>query len=131
AQISLGVAAGLDWYRDSLSESEKRILIDALTEKSLDYFYASYQIKKGLSPIPSGSYSTWWMDSGSNWNLVCNGSILVMLKVLASEINPNEKPQLARRMQQLYSWIALEKMGTASPLALGMKAVSEGDGGWF
>jgi hypothetical protein len=137
AQISLGVASGWDWFRDELSDEDQQHVKQALITKSFNYFYAAYQkLRSPDTPtiIPNPP-STWWATSASNWNLVCHSSILVMLKVLSYEVNPEEEPVLAERMRNLFSWITREtrtkETGTATPLQFGLTSIVREDGGWY
>ncbi len=133
AQIALGVAAGLDWYRESLSPDERLQIRAALIRKSFNIFYGNFQSERGDKPTTfAGPYNAWWIRSRSNWNLVNNGSMLVMLKVLAFEVNPRSEPELATQIQNLFHWITREwKSGEPSSLSFGIHMLSNGDGGSY
>jgi hypothetical protein len=135
AQIALAVAVGLDWFRDHLSTAQKDTLIDALDQKALAVFTDSFRHYAGTcdsacTPADRGATS-WWIASQSNWNLVNNGSLLVVLKVLSYEVDPAARPTLASRLQMLSRSITIAaKPGDASSLSYGTTALTD-DGGWF
>ena len=139
AQIGLGVAVGLDWFRYDLSKTQKSQIITTIQNNMLSVFTQSYQYYSGTSTNsicanPNPAAQCWWINSASNWNLDINGSLLVTLKVLSYEVDPVQDPALASQMQTLFNEITVAaKSGDQSSLSYGITSINPatGDGAWF
>lgn len=67
AEMSHAVGVGYDWVRDSLSDDQRRRIIDGL-------------IANGLVPGVdryTGKRRGWWIGSAFNWNQVCNSGLTI------------------------------------------------------
>jgi len=69
AEFAFGAAIGLDWLHDALSDAERQQVVRAIVDKAiqpgLDQFAAA-------PPPPQH-----WMTAATNWNLVCNGALMI------------------------------------------------------
>lgn len=82
AEMTLGVAIGYDWLYDYLSESDRRLIGEAL-------------VTKGMEPSFIKKYS-WFYDSSNNWNQVCNAG-MTFGAVAAFENNPTMAATLVNK----------------------------------
>jgi hypothetical protein len=78
AETAFGAAIGYDWLYEALTEGEReqiaRAIVDKAIQPGLDQF--------ALSPPPPQR----WMYRATNWNLVCNGALMIAaLSVLESD----------------------------------------------
>jgi hypothetical protein len=78
AELCTAFAIGYDWLYSALSETEKTFIRKSLIKKGL---------LNGLEAYRTGA---WWVDVSTNWNLVCNGGLLIAALALA-----DEEPELA------------------------------------
>ncbi len=62
AELTLGLAVGLDWLYDQLSPSSREKIAHAIIDKGI---------------MPSFNKPTWWLTSHNNWNQVCNAALTV------------------------------------------------------
>ncbi len=102
AEMSHAFALGLDWLGGALTPAERAHLREALVAKG---------IEPGLAEHARGAH---WARGTSNWNLVCNGGL-----VLASLAIEREEPEHAARL--------LEQCVASAPRALASYAP---DGAW-
>jgi hypothetical protein len=102
AEMAHAFALGLAWLGDTLSSAERARLRAALVAKG---------IEPGLAAHANGAY---WARGTSNWNLVCNGGLL--LAALAVE---QDEPERAARL--------IEQCLASAPRALASYAP---DGAW-
>jgi hypothetical protein len=67
AETAFGAAIGYDWLYQSLTEGEREEVVHAIVEKA---------IQPGLEQfaVPSAPY---WTKTAMNWNLVCNGGLMI------------------------------------------------------
>ncbi|HYM72476.1 MAG TPA: heparinase II/III family protein, partial [Stellaceae bacterium] len=69
AEMAFGAAIGFDWLHCALTEAESRQVVQAILDKAiqpgLDQFAAA-------PPPPQH-----WMTAPTNWNLVCNGALMI------------------------------------------------------
>jgi hypothetical protein len=69
AEFAFGAAIGFDWLHDALDDSERAQVASAVIDKAiqpgLDQFAAT-------PPPPQH-----WMTAPTNWNLVCNGALMI------------------------------------------------------
>lgn len=69
AETAFGAAIGYDWLYDALSDGERRQVVQAIIDKAiqpgLDQFAAP-------APPPPN-----WTTAATNWNLVCNGALMI------------------------------------------------------
>jgi hypothetical protein len=69
AETAFGAAIGYDWLYEALTEGEReqiaRAIIDKAIQPGLDQF--------ALSPPPPQH----WITAPTNWNLVCNGALMI------------------------------------------------------
>ncbi len=83
AEMSLGMAIGYDWCFDTLSESAKKEISNAI-------------IEKGLNPSLKKIRSNWWLRSKGNWNQVCNASMFTAA-LAVYELDPNMAKNVMER----------------------------------
>ena len=102
AEMTCAMAIGYDWLFDELSREEKRVIKTAIVNCG---------IKAGLNQFKTHK---WWTCTPYNWNIVCNGGLLVGALAVA-----DEEPELANRV------INCARMSV--PYAM---ASFEPDGGW-
>ena len=68
ASVSMVCAIGYDWIYEQLSDYEKKIIPDAVWEKSLSFAYNVYRDpNSGV-----GGMMKWAVTCNHNWSLVCN-----------------------------------------------------------
>ena len=81
-EMCCAVAIGYDWLYDTLSQTDRAIIRNAIVTKAL---------KPGLSAYknPNTRYG-WWTESHMNWNLVCNGGLVLGALAVA-----DEEPEIA------------------------------------
>jgi predicted branched-subunit amino acid permease len=87
AETAFGAAIGYDWLYESLSEGERERVARAIFEKA---------IQPGLEQfaVPSHPY---WTTTAMNWNLVCNGALMVAaLSVLEADARAAQLFSLCR-----------------------------------
>ena len=68
ATIMQALAIGYDWLHDGLSATDRAQVIDALLEKGVDRAIGEFE-----SSPPAN-----WVVLPSNWNIVCNASLLMV-----------------------------------------------------
>lgn len=102
AEMSHAFALGLDWLGDAMTPAERTHLREALIAKG---------IEPGLEAHARGAH---WSRGTSNWNLVCNGGL-----VLAALAVEREEPERAARL--------IEQCVASAPRALASYAP---DGAW-
>ena len=62
AEMTMAAAIGYDWLFEDLSERTRMEAKSAI-------------LTKGLNPSKESKY-TWWLNSGNNWNQVCNAGMV-------------------------------------------------------
>ena len=67
AEMTHAVGVGYDWTFDMLSDAEKTTIENATL---------TFGLHAGISAYTAAA-PAWWWKSDSNWNLVCNGGLLV------------------------------------------------------
>lgn len=77
AETAFGAGIGFDWLYDALDEEERRRVVAAILDKA---------IGPGLrelarSPPPPQR----WVTAPTNWNLVCNGGLMIAALAIAEE----------------------------------------------
>jgi hypothetical protein len=102
AEMAAGFAVALDWLGRDLDVDARRVVVRALVDKAL--VPGREQFRRG----------TFWTHASHNWNLVCNGGLV--LACLAIE---DEEPALAAEM-----------LGLCLASARGAFASFAPDGGW-
>ncbi len=102
AEMSHAIAIGYDWLYAALSTADRMALKSALVEKGLRP--AEHAYRTGAS----------WVTRTNNWNIVCNGGVVVAALAVA-----DEEPALCRAL--------LHQAITAVPRALATYAP---DGAW-
>ena len=80
AEMMNAVSIGYDWLYDTLSPADRRTVVNAIVENGL---------KPGLDAYASRGG---WTTARHNWNLVCNGGVIVGALAVASE-----EPATAKR----------------------------------
>jgi hypothetical protein len=105
AEMTTAVAIGYDWLYDVLSPADRATIRQAIVDKGLTPGLNSYSGKE--------SYG-WWAKVNHNWNLVCNGGMLLGALAVAED-----EPDISSTVVK----DALKSM----PLALATYAP---DGGW-
>ena len=83
AEMTAALAIGYDWLYADLSDKSKTAIREAIVNKGVKMSYGSTKQGENLK-------HNWWLDSGNNWNQVCNGGIT--LGALAVR---DEEPELA------------------------------------
>lgn len=81
AEMTAAFAIGYDWFYDSLTDSEKELLVNSIYEK-------------GLLPSLKVNY---WRKSAYNWNQVCNGGMAMGALAIADALPP-EKREIANNI---------------------------------
>jgi hypothetical protein len=118
AEMAHAVGIGYDWLYEMLSESEKKFLQSAITEKALlpavNAFADMHEVEtiEGFVEQEEDSIGMWanrlfpksqailrvhgkqwWPGCDHNWNVVCNGGILIGAIAIA-----NEQPQFLDKL---------------------------------
>jgi hypothetical protein len=88
AELSFGVAIGLDWLASIMTEADRQEITGALIEKSL---------RPALSFYPDDGFA----GKFNNWNFVCNGSLIIAALAVAEDVT-----DLAQSIID-YAWAAL------------------------
>ncbi|MDB5325853.1 MAG: hypothetical protein JWM57_1422, partial [Phycisphaerales bacterium] len=81
AEMMNAVAIGYDWLYDTLSPADRRTIVNAIVENGLKPALDAYASRGG------------WTTARHNWNLVCNGGVIVASLAVA-----NEEPATSRRV---------------------------------
>ncbi|MBR5157216.1 MAG: hypothetical protein IKW59_05555 [Clostridia bacterium] len=85
AEMTAAVGFGYDWCYDYLSDADKKIIIDGVTEKGLKPGLDELDLKEGI--VHSSGY--WANPNGhiypSNWVSVCSGSLILGALAVADE----------------------------------------------
>ncbi|MGC4046590.1 MAG: heparinase II/III family protein [Armatimonas sp.] len=76
AEMTAAFAIGYDWLQAALSESERKLIREAIVEKGL---------KQGLLAYAGKGKGTKWPTAKHNWNQVCNGGMILGALVIADE----------------------------------------------
>eukprot|EP01121_Diplochlamys_sp_Union-15-3_P004916 TRINITY_DN1511_c0_g1_i2.p1 TRINITY_DN1511_c0_g1~~TRINITY_DN1511_c0_g1_i2.p1 ORF type:complete len:579 (-),score=89.58 TRINITY_DN1511_c0_g1_i2:743-2440(-) len=90
AEMSYGVAVGLDWIYNTLTESQKTLAFNALFSKSFNnaigvYTGTLYPPKDAVGPFP------YWPKAYTNWNFVCNGALILASLATYNETSNNKQ----------------------------------------
>lgn len=85
AEMTAAVALGYDWCNDYLSEDDKKIIINGITEKGLKPGLDELNLKEGIEHS-----SGYWANPEnniypSNWVSVCSGSLIMGALSVADE----------------------------------------------
>jgi hypothetical protein len=105
AEMAAGVGLGLDWLHARLTAGQRETLKAALHAKAIvPYLAAHVAARVGAVRGPIH-----WVDTDTNWNLVCNGGILIAALALT---DPSHRPD-----RQLLSTI-IATVKQQYPLAL-------------
>jgi hypothetical protein len=67
AETAFGAAIGYDWLYDTLDDSERGQIADAILVKA---------VQPGLEQFAAPS-PPYWTTTAMNWNLVCNGALMI------------------------------------------------------
>ena len=94
AEMSHAFAIGYDWLYGGLSEDDRAIFREALVEKGL------------LPAADAYARRAWWAGDRFNWNLVCNGGVVLAALALAGEEPDLCRPLLRRALQGLPAGLA-------------------------
>ncbi|MDR1860060.1 MAG: heparinase II/III family protein [Bacteroidales bacterium] len=73
AEMTMGMAIGYDWLFDTLPDSSRRIISEAI-------------LKKGLNPAMNPAF-TWYLTATHNWNQVCNAGITYGALAIHNEVS--------------------------------------------
>lgn len=92
AEMTHAAAIGYDWFFDQLSPDERRMIAQAIVDKGL---------KPGLAQL-IGPADPDWPRRVTNWNLVCNGGLMVGCLGIAERGGTGEiDPALTRKVFEL------------------------------
>ena len=92
AEMTHAVAIGYDWFHDQLSAAERHKIADAILKKGL---------QPGLAQL-TGTPDPAWPTRVTNWNLVCNGGLIIGTLAVAEPGGADEiDPVLSRKLFQL------------------------------
>ena len=94
AEMMNAVSIGYDWLYDTLSPAERRTVVNAIVENGL---------KPGLDAYASRGG---WTTARHNWNLVCNGGVIVGALAVASEEPATAKRTLGYALASIEEGIA-------------------------
>src|SRR6516162_205822 len=67
AETAFGAAIGYDWVYDVLTDAERKQIAQAIVDKA---------IEPGLDQFAKPSHP-FWTKTAMNWNLVCNGGLMI------------------------------------------------------
>ena len=81
AEMSYAMAIGYDWLYDTLSPQDREEIRQAIVEKGLRPALRAYQTKE------------WWTQAEHNWNIVCNGGIIIAALSVA-----DSEPELSQQV---------------------------------
>ncbi len=113
AEMCHAFALAYDWLYYDWTDAERKNILDIMTRQGLDYAVENY------NGSPTGG--TNWVQATHNWNLVCNGSMLIAALAIA-----DEAPQ--------YADFFFEQAAASIPRGLApyapMGAYPEGAGYW-
>jgi len=74
AEMAHAFALGLDWLADALSKEERARLVAAIVEQGIEPGLDAHAQRAG------------WTQGGSNWNLVCNGGLILAALAVARDV---------------------------------------------
>ncbi|HEY1261224.1 MAG TPA: heparinase II/III family protein [Stellaceae bacterium] len=78
AETAFGAAIGYDWLYHFLADDERERAVRAISEKAIRPGLAQFAV-----PVPP-----YWTRTAMNWNLVCNGALMIAALSVA-EADPN------------------------------------------
>jgi hypothetical protein len=67
AETAFGAAIGYDWLYHFLSDNEREQIVRAISDKAIKPGLAQFAV-----PVPP-----YWTTTPMNWNLVCNGALMI------------------------------------------------------
>ena len=74
AEMAHAFALGLDWLADALTKEERARLVGAVVEQGIEPGLDAHAQRVG------------WTQGGSNWNLVCNGGLILAALAVERDI---------------------------------------------
>jgi hypothetical protein len=77
AETAFGAGIGFDWLHDALDDEERRRIVAAILDKAIDPGLRELM----RSPPPPQR----WATAPTNWNLVCNGGLMIAALAIAEE----------------------------------------------
>ncbi|MCD4825538.1 MAG: heparinase II/III family protein [Phycisphaerae bacterium] len=80
-EMCCAMAIGYDWLFDTLSEKDRATIRQAIVEKGLN---------RGMDAYLGKEKWGWWSKAKNNWNLVCNGGLVMGALAIAED-----EPKLA------------------------------------
>src|SRR5439155_5271125 len=84
AETTASVAIGYDWLFDVLSDDDRAVLRNAIIHKGLDAGAAAYRT------------NDFWVEAEHNWNLVCNGGMILGALAVMDEDPRTARPVFAQ-----------------------------------
>ncbi|MGH7059469.1 MAG: heparinase II/III domain-containing protein [Stellaceae bacterium] len=67
AETAFGAAIGYDWLYHFLADEERAQVVQAIVDKAIEPGLAQFAV-----PVPP-----YWTTTAMNWNLVCNGALMI------------------------------------------------------
>jgi hypothetical protein len=67
AETTFGAAIGYDWLYHFLNDNEREQVVRAIGDKAIKPAFAQFAV-----PVPP-----YWTTTPMNWNLVCNGALVI------------------------------------------------------
>jgi hypothetical protein len=87
AETAFGAAIGYDWLYHFLNDNEREQVVRAIGDKAINPAFAQFAV-----PVPP-----YWTTTPMNWNLVCNGALMIAaLSVAASNAKAADLFSLCR-----------------------------------
>ena len=94
AEMMCAVAIGYDWIYDTLSPQDRDLIQSALITKGLNPALSAYSSRGG------------WTTAHHNWNLVCNGGVIVACLAIVDEQPVPAQRCLSYAMNSIKSGLA-------------------------
>lgn len=78
ADMLTAAAVGYDWCYDGLTDEQRSTIVQAMVQKGLQPALACFRGTDGLTQHAQGRiFRSEWMQTTSNWSLVCNAGIVI------------------------------------------------------
>jgi len=81
AELLYAFAVGYDWLYDYLTDDQRTVVREAMVNHGLNQATVAYDRRE------------WWVDSTTNWNVVCNSGVIVAALAVG-----HDEPELANAL---------------------------------